>query len=549
MGMNDFVQIQTPDGRTVRFPKGMSRADMAAALNSLPPAGAAPSQPKSFGQTFRENLFGDNDPTTQNFGEKVGTFLNKAGESMTFGLVGDETSAAVESALGIGAPTTKDLVRGDNRSAYERRRDHYRDQEALLEQSNPGAALTADIGGALVGAVTPAGAIGTLGRGAGMLPRIGASMAAGAGMGGTYGLMEGEGTRGRITEALKGAGFGALGGAAAPVLGAGAQKVADALVQRGPIRAAVKSAQTAAGQRAAARGAYNAFGGEDVQMTLPAFRRMTQQVDEAMRAVEPSPNIPGPLGKPSKSYSKITKSLTGMDDVATAAGGNPATTGIRLGAVEAVRKAIGPLAREVNQNFRPTQGAVSAQRATGAIDAMMDNLQPEDIISGDKDAALSALKKARELWRMSIKTQKVENAIEAADDYLSGSASGIRNQFKSLLRRDRKENLFTEAERAFLKKAIGGNMISRAVRLVGDGIGRRAALFTGGALGGLEGAAIGGAAGEIASQIGDAAALKNAELARALVSSGALNNLPVATDSTRRLLEALVRRSAAAIPH
>lgn len=36
--MNDFVTIKTPDGRDVRFPKGMSRAEMAAALNSLPPA-------------------------------------------------------------------------------------------------------------------------------------------------------------------------------------------------------------------------------------------------------------------------------------------------------------------------------------------------------------------------------------------------------------------------------------------------------------------------------------------------------------------------------
>ena len=34
--MTDFVEIQTPDGRKVRFPKGMSRADMAAALNQLP---------------------------------------------------------------------------------------------------------------------------------------------------------------------------------------------------------------------------------------------------------------------------------------------------------------------------------------------------------------------------------------------------------------------------------------------------------------------------------------------------------------------------------
>lgn len=67
------------------------------------------------GQRIRDNLLGDDDPTTQNFGERVGSFLNKAGESMTFGLIGDEASAAVESVLpGVD---------------YETRRDHYRDQE------------------------------------------------------------------------------------------------------------------------------------------------------------------------------------------------------------------------------------------------------------------------------------------------------------------------------------------------------------------------------------------------------------------------------------
>lgn len=531
--MTEFVTVNTENG-PVRFPKGMSRAEMADALNKL--GGGQKKEAKSIGQTLKENLLGDNDPNTQNFGEKVGSALNKAGEMLTFGLVGDEASAAVESAV-TGAD-------------YEDRRDHYRKQESVLERDNPGIALAADVGGSLLGAALPFGAIGTLWRGASMGTRMGASGAAGAGMGGTYGFMEGEGLDDRIGGAQLGSLVGAAGGAAAPVVAGGVQKVADSLVQRGPIRQAVKTAKTAAEQRGEAGASYRAFANEDAQMSLPAFRKMSESVDEAMRQVEPSPNIPGPLGKPSKSYSKIVKSLTGMDDVATkgSAGLDPNRTGVNLSAVEDVRKAIGPLTRETNNQFRPTQGATSAMRAQSAIDAAMENLQPEDLVAGNKDAALSALKKARGLWKQSIKTQKVENAIEASDDYLSGSASGIRNQFKSLLRRDRKEKLFTDAERAFLKKAIGGTMLSRAVRLVGDGIGRRAALFSGGAMGGLEGAAIGAGAGEIAAQIGDSAARKNAEIARALVSSGALNNLPVAPDSVRRISESLARRIGAVGP-
>lgn len=519
-----IFEIAGPDG-TVYEVEANSIEEAAAAV------GAMGQEDKPWHQRLKENLLGDDDPTTQNFGEKVGSVLNKAGEAMTFGLIGDEASAAVESVLP-----------GVN---YADRRDHYRQQERVLEQNNPGLALGAELGGAVAGIATPLGTVGTLGKGASMAQRMIASALAGSGMGGVYGFAEGEGIDDRLGQAQTGALIGGAAGAAAPVVASGVEKVANKLIQRAPIKEAVKGAKTAAQQRAAAGAQYKAFDAEDVQMSLPAFRRMTGQVDDAMRAVEPSPNIPGPLGKPSKSYSNILKSLNGMGDIAEQAGPNP---GIRLSAVEDVRKAIGPLAREMNQNFRPTQGAVSAQRGQSAIDAAIDSLQPEDLVAGDKDAAVSALKKARELWRTSIKTQKVENAIEAADDYLSGTASGIRNQFKSLLRRDRKEKLFTEAERAFLKKAIGGNMLSRAVRLAGDGIGRRMAVMGGGLTGGPMGAAVGAGAGELAAQIGDNATRRNAELARALVASGGLNNLPTASPAVRQIAESLARRIGVAVP-
>ena len=101
------------------------------------------SAPKDWKTTLWENIIGDNDPTTQNTGEKIGSFLNKAGESMTLGLVGDEASAAVES-----------LAPGVN---YEDRRDHYRQQEEVLERDHPGAAMTAEIGGALLPALATGG--------------------------------------------------------------------------------------------------------------------------------------------------------------------------------------------------------------------------------------------------------------------------------------------------------------------------------------------------------------------------------------------------------
>lgn len=78
--MTEFVEIQTPDGRTVRFPKGMSRADMAAALNKLPKPDGATSRPK-----WTENIWGAGEADTT--GEKIGQTINDMGASLGSGIV------------------------------------------------------------------------------------------------------------------------------------------------------------------------------------------------------------------------------------------------------------------------------------------------------------------------------------------------------------------------------------------------------------------------------------------------------------------------------
>lgn len=145
---------------------------------------------KGLGQRIWENVVGDNDPTTQNFGEKVGTALNMAGEAMTFGLIGDEVGGAIDPAR---------LVTGE--TAGERR-DFYRGQQALLEDSNPGVALGAQIGGGMMAPIA-------------MATSLPSAIAIGAGAGGTYAFMEGEGgLRNRAQDGALGLVFGGLAGAA-----------------------------------------------------------------------------------------------------------------------------------------------------------------------------------------------------------------------------------------------------------------------------------------------------------------------------------------------
>jgi len=84
--MSDFVTISTPDGRQVRLPKGMTRQEMASALNSLPPnVDAAQAQPtRTVGQTIYENVIGSGDVDTP--GERFGQAMQEAGRAGAAGI-------------------------------------------------------------------------------------------------------------------------------------------------------------------------------------------------------------------------------------------------------------------------------------------------------------------------------------------------------------------------------------------------------------------------------------------------------------------------------
>jgi len=171
-------------------------------------------EPKRPGQRVSEFLFGDDDPTTQNFGEKIGTALNMAGEAMTFGLIGDEASAAVAGAIPGGLD-------------YAERRDFERQQQGLLEATNPGVAIGAQIGGALLApagmaAAAPRAASAVLAalRGNSALGTVARSAGAGAAAGLSQGYAEGEGgIRNRAASGGAGLGIGTVAGAAAVPLG------------------------------------------------------------------------------------------------------------------------------------------------------------------------------------------------------------------------------------------------------------------------------------------------------------------------------------------
>lgn len=510
--------------------RGILPPDKAALLaearkRGLVPGGEPAPAPKGIGQRIKENLLGDDDPTTQNMGEKVGSFLNKAGEAMTFGLIGDEASAAVES-----------MVPGVN---YADRRDHYRNQEAILERDNPGAAFTAEIGGALAGALTPGGAMGTLARGAGLGPRIGASMAAGGAGGATYGFMEGEGLPDRQDQAMTGAGFGLAAGAVAPVVGAGVQKVADHVAASRAIREGARNAPSSQELRALGRSLYDQVDNAGVQIKPESFGSAREKIVNQLLDETGFDPLPGPGGN----TPKAARVVQTMDEMVSGMAGEP-TAALPFKRLDQVRRrAASPM---LSQD--PVEQSSGAAIVAG-LDDYVRNLGADDVVAGDIETLKTVLPKARDVWARMSRSQLIDDAIGLGDEaYLSGGGTGIKYQFKRILKNPKLSRGFTEAERKAMARVVNGTIPERILRFAGSGLaqigGTVAAATGGGAIPAL--GVLGATTG--ARALSDKVIERNAEIARALVANGRLNTLPVASDQTRRIVEALMRRTAGAGP-
>lgn len=161
-------------------------------------------QERGIGATIYDNMIGSDDGV-RSYGESIGTWLNRAGESMTLGVVGDEASAALTGML-------------PGRS-YDSELKRYRQNED--EMSGLGK-FSADMFGAILPGLA---GVGIASRAASLPGMIGLGAALGAGAGSVQGFMEGEGgIANRTMSGGVGAGIGGILGGAIPLVGAGAQR-------------------------------------------------------------------------------------------------------------------------------------------------------------------------------------------------------------------------------------------------------------------------------------------------------------------------------------
>lgn len=455
-----------------------------------------------------------------------------AGKSTAFGAMqglgfntGDEAIGALAggmNALGLGGGI-------DARFATEQARE----MERRAQEGNPVAYYGGLIPGAVASSLSMAKGLG-LAKAPATVP---GAMAQGATLGGIEGALAGAGgaeggLQERGTAALWNGLLGAgVGGTVAPLVGAGIQKVADTRAANLAIREAAKNAPTTEALRAEGQAAYKAIDDAGVQIRPDRVRAAMGSIAEGLRSQGAGYTGAEKVMPASRSIMEATS------DVGAQANSVP------FKELDIFRRYMGTAARANPANQGDTRAATEAM---GTLDDFIRNLSPDDVDAGDVATLQEMLPKARDLWTRMSRSQTIDDAMEASEDYLSGSASGIRNQFARILRSPALSRGFSDAEKTAMRKVINGSIPQQALNLLGGGMGQLATLGAGFGIGGLPGAAVGMAAGAGFRKGSEAVARRNAEVVRALIANGGLETLPVASPGARKVAEALTRRTVTA---
>lgn len=446
----------------------------------------------------------------EKLGADMATWLNRAGESLAGGLVGDEAAAWADSKLG--------------RGSYDDRLQHYRDQE---EGMSTGAQVSADIAGLLV---PGAGVAGLAAKAPlGLVGRMGAAGLTGAGLGGVYGFMEGEGSaEDRMADAKQAATVSGLISAAVPVLG----KAVEGVWKRGAAskanRAVTEATESTDGLLARAGGLYDdarRFG------TVADGGITTQIADDANRTLSREGMIT-PKGAVAEAP-KVRHAYQMLQDFAGEQM-NPEQ-------MQTVRKSLQSAARSAD--------ASEARVGTILIKQFDDAIEP----------LAPQFKEANALYRRAMKSEKIQEVIDLAGNKAgqytgSGFENALRSEFRALNKRIIKgtEKGWTADEKAMISRIANGGTVENIARdlgkaaprgVVSTGLAGGVPFMIGNAIGGpaLGGALAAGsvAAGEIGRRTATRMQTKNAGLLEALARTET-GMLPQISDQTGKLARKLI---------
>lgn len=506
-----MIEIEAPDGTIIEFPAGTDDA--------------------TIDRVMRENFAPQRQqaerPSGQGFGNNV---AQAAGDGLFMGF-GDEISARLNAMTGYDASTGS---YGNWGTTYDDQLAAVRGQEKQFRDDHPVVSTAAEIGGALLPAVAGAGAVA---QGGNLLSQIWRGALYGGATGAAYGFGEGEGGAANRRDGAKwNALLGGFIGGAVPAIGAGVRSVAQGRASRNAIAGAARGAPSTDELRAAGNALYQQVDDAGVQISPEAFDRTRAGILDRLRNTTGYDELPGP-GSLTPNTARV---MSIMDEASGRMAAEP-TAALPFRSLDQMRRQAGAAAGNVTNKTDQRAGMAVIE----GLDDFVQKLGPEDVIAGDPDALKSAISKARDVWSRMSKSQLVDDAMERSENYLSGSASGVRNQFKNILQNKKLAAQFTAAEKAALRSVTHGSTLDQLINLAGGGLAQMGSIGGGFAAGGPLGALAGAGLAAGQRKLAEGVTMRSAERARAAIASGALRNpevmnaLAIAGQVPQRLTNAL----------
>ena len=533
-----MITVKTPDGGVATFPDGTPKEVIQDALRKKFGApGPAPTTGPDAVKAWQERKaaeMGAKRPTAgtpparqAEIDAKTEFAMNDPG-AMRSALAGATQGAT----FGFGDEMAAGLASLSPNVTYDDALARARGELENARAARPGLTIGAEVAGALA---VPVGGLATTGS----LPlRMGKSAAATGALSGIYGFGAGEGgAENRAIGALPQAAAGGSIGALIPGVGAAIQSVLNSRAGNRAIQNAAKNAPSTDELRALGRSLYDQVDSAGVQIAPQAFDRARGDILTALQNRTGFDQLPGP----GSLTPNTARTVQIMDEASNAMASDP-TAALPFKALDQMRRQAGAAAGNVANKTDQQAGMTVIE----GLDDFVGSLGPGDVVAGDVQALQTALPKAREIWQRMSKSQTIDDAIEAGGDYLSGMSSGIRNQFKNILRNPKKARQFSDAEIAAMRKVVQGSIPEQLLQLAGGGLGQMATAIGGGAMGGVPGFLLGAGAAAATRKAAEAVTSKKAEIVRALIANGGMQTLPVASPRAAQVTETLLRRGTAA---
>lgn len=336
-------------------------------------------QPQSWGEWAYGNVVGNPDDDVTNFGESLGTWFGRAGESATAGILGDEFNAALYSSI-PGRSYDDELAR--LRSNEENMSGFGQVTADLFGAAVP-AALTAGtaLGPQIAARASGVPVIGRLmGAGASVAPasaggRAVASALLGGAAGASQGFMEGEGgLADRLGGAVLGAGVGGTVGAVTPAIGGMVGRGVQAVDDWARNTAIGKQVGGALGIGPEAARVVTEFAGRESPQDVAAI--LARSGDEAMLADIPS--LTGVLDATINSPTVGARTASDRIGARAAAGGDEIMDAVRGGQAGPF---VGPIAAE--RGINATTRAAANPKYEAAYNTIIDYATPEGMAIED----------------------------------------------------------------------------------------------------------------------------------------------------------------------